>query len=52
MDAPCSPRVQAQDATGGFQLLDEEEVKKYLSDAWPDCDPEEVSSQVGAEPRR
>ena len=36
MDAPCSPRVQAQDATGEFQLRGEKEVKKYLSDAWPD----------------
>ena len=28
MDAPCSPRVQAQDATGEIQLWDEKEVKK------------------------
>ena len=45
MDAPCSPRVQAQDATGEFQLWDEEEVKKYLSDVWPNLDPSQIDDK-------
>ena len=34
--------MQAQDATGEFQLRDEEEAKKYLSDALRGCEPSKI----------